>query len=104
MQWFANLSIRFKILSIVAVGIIGLSAYLVLNAVVNQQNRERLTRAQDVYFKTLERADQAIMRFGRIEEALQNAVATAEEDPIDEAEDLAKSIGDTLSKIVAEGH
>ncbi len=104
MQWFANLSIRFKIFSIVAVGIVGLTAYLALNAFVNQQNRERLTTIRDVYFQTLEKADRNLSRFARIEEDLKNAVASAEEDPIDAARAQAKAIEDSLSRIVAEGH
>ncbi len=103
MLWFANLSIRFKILSIVAVGIIGLTAYLILNSVVNQHNRERLSAIRDVYFPTLEKADEDIMLFGRIEETLQNAVASAEEDLVDEAREMAAGIESNLKRIADEG-
>ncbi len=99
MQWFNNRSIKYKILSIAALGIIGFSLYLAINLNVSGRNAELLGNIRNVYFPTLELADKNIVHFGRIKELLTSAVASADEDLIAEAENEIVSINGNLASI-----
>ncbi len=104
MKWFANLSVKYKILSIVAVGIAGLTFYLILNSFVNQRNSTRLTSLQNIYYPTLEKAESNIHLLVRIDETLQSAVASAEEDMIEAAATWADEIMANLALIEDTGN
>jgi len=99
MQWFRNLSVKYKILSIAALGIIGFVIYLSSNMLVASQNVQRLTQIRDIYFPILEASDASISSFGRIKETLTSAVTTADEDLIDEAQGFIDTINKNFDKI-----
>ena len=90
MNWFNSISIRIKILTIVVMALIGFSGLLIYNYQVTSENSVRLQNVKDVFFPTLERIDANLVRLDKIKEALNSAVASGEEDMIEEADDLAE--------------
>jgi len=99
MQWFNNLSIKYKIISIAVLGIIGFSIYLSSNLVVSSKNADRLSNIRDIYFPVLELSDANKVHFGRIKEMLTSAVASADEDLLADAEHTITLIQNNLGSI-----
>jgi len=89
MQWFSSISIRTKILLIVAIAVLGFTGTLTFNYLVTNENAVRMQNVRDVYFPTLERIDANLVRLDKIKETLNAAVAGAEIDLIDDADELA---------------
>jgi len=89
MKWFSSISIRFKILLIVLIAVIGFIGTLSYNFLVTNENANRLENVRNIYFPTLERIDANLVRLGKIKETLNAAVASAEIDLIDETDELA---------------
>ncbi len=100
MQWFKNLKIKYKILSIALVGVLGFSVYLGINYQVTQVNSSRLDSIRFVLFPLLERADANIVRLGRIKDIWNSAVTTGDEDLADDAEVIAKKVQQTFEDII----
>jgi len=99
MNWFSSISIRTKILIIVIIAIIGFAGTLSFNFMVTSENSERMQNVRDVYFPTLERIDASIVRLDKIKETLNAAVAGAEIDLIDDADDMAEETLDSFKQI-----
>ncbi len=99
MQWFGSISIRIKILIIVAIAIIGFATTLAFNFLVTSENAQRMQNVKDIYFPTLERIDASIVRLDKIKETLNAAVAGAEIDLIDDADEMAQQTHDAFSQI-----
>jgi len=100
MRWFCNWSVKFKILSIVMVGVIGFGLYLAANMVVASKNTERLASIRDVYFPVLEISDANIVYFTRIKDSLAGAVTSADEDLIEEAESYFQATEEGFNSIL----
>lgn len=100
MQWFKNLKIKFKILSIAFVGVLGFSIYLGINYQVTQTNSLRLDTIRFVQFPLLERADANIVRLDRIKDIWNSAVTTGDEDLVDDAVNIAKKIHLAFQEII----
>jgi len=92
MNWLYNLSIKYKILSVVMVGILGFAAYFAFNAVVAMSNTDRLESIRSVYFPVLEKTDQSVVTFSRIPEMFESAVAVADEDLVDETKAFSEKM------------
>lgn len=101
MNWLSKLSIKYKILLIPLVGIIGFSVYIVFNYVSNAQNASRLTSIQNNYYPILELADANIVRLDRITEVLNSAVSSSELDMIDNADQIAEDLNNGFKDILA---
>jgi methyl-accepting chemotaxis protein len=101
MRWFYNWSIKFKILSIVAVGIIGFGLYFTANMLVASENSNRLSNVRDIYFPVLELSDANIVFFSRIKEALNGAVTSNDEDSMDDAQSFANATKENFKSILA---
>jgi len=92
MNWLYNLSIKYKILSVVMVGILGFASYFAFNAIVAMGNSERLENIRSVYFPALEKADQSVVTFSRIPEMFESAVAAADEDLVAETQKFSEEM------------
>jgi methyl-accepting chemotaxis protein len=99
MRWISNRSIKYKILSIAALGIIGFVIYLSSNMLVATKNAERLAHIRDIYFPVLEASDASLVSFSRIKETLTSAVTSADADLLDEAKGFITSVETQFDKI-----
>ncbi len=86
MHFFHTLSIRYKILSIAAVAIIGFGVYFALNFSVASSNARLLEQMRDMTFPALERSELNLTRLDQIISQLDQAVATDEEEMIEDAD------------------
>ncbi|WJW74741.1 methyl-accepting chemotaxis protein [Thiohalobacter sp. IOR34] len=99
MGWLSSLSVRFKILLVVVLAIVGFTGNLVFNYSVTQGNAERLHNVRDVYFPTLERIDANRVRLDSIKVTLNSAVDSGELEMIADADELAKGMRDAFKEI-----
>lgn len=99
MVFFKNLSIAHKIWLIPLVGIIGLLSYLTITITEINGTVATLNDAQSKQFPLLQIAEKNLIRLEKIKETLGNAVASAEEEMLDEAESLALELRGDLNQI-----
>lgn len=99
MNWLNKLSIKYKILLIPAVGILGFAINLMINNNVNSDNAERLAQIKDVYFPVLESSDKSLVLLTRVTETLNSAVSTGEEEFVETADELADAFRFELNAI-----
>lgn len=98
MNLLSRLSIKFKILVIPAIAIIGFIASLAVNATISNDNAGRLAQIQDLFFPVVQSSRENIVRINRTEELLNTAVSTGEGDMIYSAESTFKELKDKLSE------
>jgi methyl-accepting chemotaxis protein len=96
MRWLNKLSIKYKILLIPVVGIIGFAINLMINNSVNSDNAESLRQIKDVYFPVLERSDKSLVLLTRVTETLNSAVSTGEAEFVETADSLAAALRSEL--------
>jgi len=101
MRVIKGLSIKYKVLLISAVGVIGFMLNLGYSYTVNSGNESRLEIIRDVSFPVLERTDANIVRLDKIKSALSGAVEMAEEEMIDDADKLATAMKESFAGIAA---
>ncbi len=101
MNWLRSLTIRFKILIIALVAVVGFAANLAYNYGVTGSNTERLGQVRDVYFPTLERVDANKVRLDNIKVALNDAVTSAEIDALEDTDEIAQDIRNAFSEITS---
>ena len=101
MRWLKRLSIKYKILLIPVVGILGFALNLGINGKVNSENAERMSEIRDIYFPVLETADKMIVYLAEITDALNSAVSTGEEDAVDDADAKAGLLRVEFDEVVA---
>ncbi len=99
MQLFSNLSIRFKVLTIVVGGIAGLIATLAFNYNATSSNKVTLESVQNIYFPVLERLDANLVRLDKIKENYTTAVIAGDEDILEENAELAQQLTQTLTEV-----
>lgn len=99
MNWLSGISIKYKILFIPLVGVLGFAIYIAFNYNSNSENAARLETIRDVYFPILESADASIVMLNRIKEVLNSAVSAGEIELVDNADKLADEMRATLDKI-----
>ncbi|MBL1275416.1 MAG: hypothetical protein COB30_004965 [Ectothiorhodospiraceae bacterium] len=66
MQFINNLNVKYKILMIALVGIVGFTLYLVMNYQVTQDNSQRLSAVRTQHFPVLELSDRNIVYLDKI--------------------------------------
>lgn len=98
MKWLGNLSIRYKILTIALVGVLGFVGYLIFNFNINAHNKERLAQIRDVYFPVLESANANIVRLGDIEDKMTGAITTGERDELEASKGLRTGMLEGFTK------
>ncbi len=99
MQLFSNLSIRFKVLTIVVGGIAGLIATLAFNYNATSSNKVTLESVQNIYFPVLERLDANLVRLDKIKENYTTAVIAGDEDILEENAELAQQLTQALTEV-----
>jgi len=100
MVGFRSLSIRYKILLVVGIALLGFVANMGFNYIVTNSNTVRLNQVRDVFFPILENIDANRVRLDKIKETLKAAVNSQEIDLVEEdADALAKAMKDTFIKI-----
>ncbi|VAW74300.1 Methyl-accepting chemotaxis sensor/transducer protein [hydrothermal vent metagenome] len=99
MNWFGSLTIRFKILIIALVAVVGFAANLAYNYTVTNSNTVRLHQVRNVYFPTLERVDINKVRLNDIKVILNDAVTNTEIDALEDTDEMAQNIRDAFSEI-----
>jgi len=99
MQLFSNLSIRFKLLTIVVGGIAGLIVTLAFNYNATSSNKVTLESVQNIYFPVLERLDANLVRLDKIKENYTTAVIAGDEDILEENAELAQQLTQALTEV-----
>ena len=100
MGFLSNISIKAKIISLAGAAIIGFVVSLAVNTTINSANSERMQKVRDVYFPVVQKSDANLVKLNQIEELLNTAVATGEEEFIDSADALKVEIKDNLNDVV----
>ena len=99
MQLLSNLSIRFKVLTIVAGGIAGLIVTLAFNYNATSSNKVTLESVQNIYFPVLERLDANLVRLDKIKENYTTAVIAGDEDILEENAELSQQLTQALTEV-----
>ena len=99
MNWFNRVSIKYKLLLIPLVGVLGFGANLIFNFSVNTQTRVNLETVRDQYYPILEKADTMSVLLDRTSETLNSAVSAGELDIIKTADENAERMRTLASDI-----
>lgn len=99
MRWLSGASIRYKILSIALVGLVGFVVYLSFNLAVNARNAERLEDIRGVYFPVLELVDKNRSLFQQLTAAFDGAVTGGDETRVGDGERLAEQIKGNFAQV-----
>ncbi len=94
-----TLSVRFKIIAIAVVGVLGLLLYLAFNFSVTKENNQRLLSVRDTYYPILQKVDANLGRLEKVKETLSNAVVMEDEFLIEDADEIAVLITAAFSEI-----
>jgi len=92
-------SVRFKILVIAIIALIGFVVNFAFNYNVTSDNTSRLKNVKDIYFPILESTDASQVNLDKIKEALNSAVASGEIEVLQTSDVLAKKVRSSFDKI-----
>jgi len=98
MNWLKDMGIRNKILLIPAVAIIGFMVFLMVIITNGSKNADRLDEIKDSYFPVLELANSNIVILERMNELMINAASTGEQEMLNTAKAMSKSMRENLNK------
>ena len=90
MRLLKDFSVRIKVLLIVLVAVVGFASILIFNYSVNITNQEELKNTKNINYPVLESIDANLVRFEKIKETFNAAASSADEDMVEEAEQIAK--------------
>lgn len=92
-------SVRFKILVIAIIALIGFVVNFAFNYNVTSDNTSRLKNVKDIYFPILENTDASQVNLDKIKEALNSAVASGEIEALQTSDILAEKVRNSFEKI-----
>jgi len=92
-------SVRFKILVIAIIALIGFVVNFAFNYNVTSDNTNRLKNVKDIYFPILENTDASLVNLDKIKEALNSAAASGELDMLQTSDSLAEKVKSSFGKI-----
>jgi len=92
-------SVRFKILVIAIIALIGFVVNFAFNYNVTSDNTNRLKNVKDIYFPILENTDANQVNLDKIKEALNAAAASGELDMLQTSDSLAEKVKSSFAKI-----
>jgi len=92
-------SVRFKILVIAIIALIGFVVNFAFNYNVTSDNSSRLKNVKDIYFPILESTDASLVNLDKIKEALNSAVASGEIEVLQTSDVLAEKVRRSFEKI-----
>lgn len=90
MNWFNRISIKFKLMLIPLVGVLGFATNLIYNFSINNETRHKLETVRDLYYPILERSNNVIVLLDRTVEVLNSSVSAGEKDMIKGADENAE--------------
>ncbi len=99
MNWFTRLSIKFKLMLIPLVGILGFAANLAYNFSVNSGSSIKLESVRDFYYPILEQSNDVIVSLDRTIDMLNGAVSANEMDMVSTADESADKIRSQFKSI-----
>lgn len=100
MGFLNNLSIKFRILALAAIAVIGFMLSLAVNTSINSSNADRLHKIKDVFFPVVQKADENVVMLRQIEELLNTAVSTGENEFLDSADKLSSELRNNLDSMI----
>ena len=89
MNWFKNLSVQLKVLSVAGLGIIIFMSYFAYTFVVARDNISNLTDIESVDFVVLEASSQNNLTLYMVRDALVRAINNADADALSDATRLS---------------
>jgi len=92
-------SVRFKILVIAIIALIGFVVNFAFNYNVTSDNSSRLKNVKNIYFPILESTDASLVNLDKIKEALNSAVASGEIEVLQTSDVLAEKVRSSFEKI-----
>lgn len=99
MNWLKNISVRYKIMLIASIGIISFLLYFIFTSFVAFENTARLSQVKNTSLDTLTRLEKTLLSINDIKTLFQDAIATGEEDSVNEALTLSKSVLSDLAQV-----
>jgi methyl-accepting chemotaxis protein len=100
MKFLLQLSIKYKIMAIALIGILGLSVYLFFSIQSQQATEVQLDKIQQVIFPTIERVDRSGSLLFKLRSQLGIALSEEDIDLVTEAELSAQNIDGLLTEII----
>ena len=97
MNWFKNLSVQLKVLSVAGLGIIIFMSYFAYTFVVARDNISNLTDIESVDFVVLEASSQNNLTLYMVRDALVRAINNADADALSEATRLSMQAVENLN-------
>ena len=101
MSFFSSVPVKYKILVIPAVGVLGFCLYFAFNLSVTAESKERLELVQDRYYPILEKSNTALVTLDRITETLSSGVRGNERELLDAANLMAGDVSRLFNEILA---
>jgi methyl-accepting chemotaxis protein len=101
MSFFSNLSVRYKILGITLVAVVGFVIYLMFNNKNNAENAQRLLMVEQVEYPVLAMASSNIVSLGNVKQSFDAAVSSGEADLMEGAKNSYQALKDNLDKQLA---
>jgi len=102
MDSFRSLSIRYKILLIPIVGVLGFCIYLIISLFSMSQIVNQLDRAYRIEYRLLQTSEYGLVRLDKIKETLGNAVTMGESELLETANMYAKEMRDKVRQTIGE--
>ncbi len=100
MKFLLNLSIKYKIMAIALIGILGLSIYLFFSIQAQQATEFKLDKIENVIFPTIERVDRSGGLLFKLRNQLGTALSEEDLDLVTEAEISAQKLDVLLIEII----
>lgn len=100
MKFILRLSIRYKIMAIALIGILGLSTYLFFSIQAQQATEIKLNRIEHIIFPTIERVDRSGGLLFKLRNQLGTALSEEDLDLVNEAEVSAQKLDALLIEII----
>ena len=100
MKFILRLSIKYKIMAIALIGILGLSVYLFFSIKAQQATEAKLDRIENIIFPTIERVDRSGSLLFKLRNQLGTALSEEDIDLVSEAEVSAKKLDALLIEII----
>jgi len=100
MKFILRLSIRYKIMAIALIGILGLSVYLFFSIQAQRATEHKLNTIEHTIFPTIERVDRSGSLLFKLRNQLGTALSEEDLDLVSEAEESANKLDAALIEII----
>ncbi len=100
MKFILSLSIRYKIMAIALIGILGLSVYLFFSIKAQQGTEVQLNKIEQIIFPTIERVDRSGALLFKLRNQLGTALSEEDLDLVSDAEVSANNLDLLLNEII----